>query len=105
MTNLECEVSREETSITNVMSLALKMLVSIEFLGRQRAVTKTDSIDMPITEETRVTDAIEYVRHQYPDLCLDEGMVLITVNQEMASLDTVLNANDTLSFLPLIAGG
>jgi len=82
-----------------------KMVVSIEFLGMQRVVTKTDGIDMPITEKTSVNDALEYVRHQYPDLHLKEGTILITVNQEMASLDRVLRANDTVSFLPFISGG
>jgi len=48
----------------------------------QRAVTKTDSIDMPITEKTRVTDALEYVRQQYPELPLDQETLLITVNHE-----------------------
>ena len=81
------------------------MIASIEFLGMQRAVTKTNSIDMPISEETRVNDALEYVRHKYPELHLDEGMSIITVNHEIASLDRVLKANDTVSFLPFIGGG
>ena len=81
------------------------MVVSIEFLGIQRIVTKTDGIDMPITEKTSVNDALEYVRHQYPDLHLDEGMILITVNHEIASLDRILMSNDTVSFLPFISGG
>ena len=81
------------------------MIVSIEFFGMQRVVTKTDSIEMPITEKARVNDALEYVRHHYPDLHLDGGKVLITVNQEMASLDRVLRANDVVSFLPFISGG
>jgi molybdopterin converting factor small subunit len=81
------------------------MIASIEFLGMQRMVTKTNSIDMPITEETRVNDALEYVRQKYPELHLDEGMVLITVNQEIASVDRMLKANDIVSFLPFISGG
>lgn len=83
----------------------MKKLISIEFFGMQRAVTKTDSIAMPITENMKVTDALEYVRNRYPGLPLDTGMVLITVNQEMASLDTMLKANDTVLFLPFISGG
>lgn len=82
-----------------------KMIASIEFLGTQRAITKTNSIDMPISEETRVNDVLKYVRHRYPELHLDEGMSLITVNQEIASLDRILKANDTVSFLPFIGGG
>jgi molybdopterin converting factor small subunit len=78
----------------------LKIVVSIKFLGMQRAVTKTDSIDMPITEKTRVTDALEY-----PELPLDQETLLITVNHEQASPDTMLKPNDTVSFLPAIGGG
>jgi len=81
------------------------MVVSIEFYGTQRVITKTDGIAMPITGKTRVNDALEYVRRQYPTLPLDEGMVLVTVNREMAPLDRILRANDTVSFLPFIHGG
>jgi len=81
------------------------MIALIEFMGMQRVITKTNSIDMPISQETRVNDALEYVRRRYPELHLDEGMSLITVNHEIASLDRVLKANDTVSFLPFIGGG
>lgn len=81
------------------------MVVSIKFLGMQRVVTNKDSIDMPITGKTRVNDAFEYVREQYPALNLEEGMALVTVNLEVASLDRILRDKDTVSFLPLIAGG
>jgi len=81
------------------------MIALIEFMGMQRVITKTNSIDMPISQETRVNDALEYVRRRYPELHLDEGMSLITVNHEIASLDRILKANDTVSFLPFIGGG
>ena len=81
------------------------MQVSIEFLGNQRVITKTDSIDIPITEKTTVNDALEHVRQQYPDLPLDEGMILIIVNKSISSLDRILSTRDTISFLPFIGGG
>jgi molybdopterin converting factor small subunit len=81
------------------------MVVSIKFLGMQRVVTNTDSIERPINGNTRVNDALEYVRQQYPALQLEEGMVLVAVNLEIASLDRILRDNDTVSFLPNIAGG
>jgi molybdopterin converting factor small subunit len=87
------------------LAFDVKKLISIEFFGMQRAITKIDRIAMPITENMKVTDVLEYVRNRYPSLPLDKGMVLITVNQEMASLDTMLNANDTVLFLPFISGG
>jgi molybdopterin converting factor small subunit len=79
--------------------------VSIHFLGTQRTITKTDSINMPITERTCAIDALEYVKQRYPDLPLDKKMVLITVNQEMASLETLLRENDIVLFIPHIGGG
>ena len=81
------------------------MVVSIEFLGIQRILTKKDSITMPITEETRVNDALEYIKCRYPELSLDSEIIIITVNHEMSSLDRVLKGNDTVSFLPHISGG
>lgn len=81
------------------------MVVSIEFYGIQRALTKTGCIDVPISEKTSVIDVLEYIREQYPALPLDDKMILVVVNQEMAALDTVLRANDTVSFLPSIGGG
>ena len=81
------------------------MVVSIEFLGMQRVLTKTEGIDMPVTDRMMVNDVLEYVRNRYPALNLDEGMILITVNQKIAPLDRVLRANDTVSFLPFISGG
>lgn len=81
------------------------MSVSIEFLGMQRIVTNTARIDMPVTAETKVSDALEYVRRQHPGLGLDEETMLIVVNLKTASLDTVLKDNDTVSFLPIIGGG
>ena len=81
------------------------MVVSIKFHGMQRVVTNTDSIDMPITGKTSVNDALEYVRQQYPALHLEEDTVVVAVNLEIASLDRILRDNDTVSFLPNIAGG
>jgi molybdopterin converting factor small subunit len=81
------------------------MKVSIKFLGMQRVITGTDSLDMPVNGNTKIRDAFEYVRQRYPKLPLEEGMVVMTVNHEVAAEDRILKDKDTISFLPLIAGG
>ena len=81
------------------------MVVSIEFLGMQRMATKTNGMSMPITEKTRVKDALEYVRCQFPNLNLDVETTLVTVNHNKASLNRILRANDVVAFLPFIGGG
>ncbi|MBU2536568.1 MAG: MoaD/ThiS family protein [Chloroflexi bacterium] len=85
--------------------MAQKMMVSVKFLGMQRVVTKKDSVNIPITGEMTVKDILEFVKNLYPDLTLDEEMLFVTVNQEKASLDRLLSADDTVSFLPHISGG
>ena len=81
------------------------MIVSIKFHGMQRLITNTDSIDMPITGKTTVDDALEYVNQRYPALHLEEGTAITAVNLEVAPPDRILKDNDTVSFLPNIAGG
>ena len=81
------------------------MVVSIEFLGNQRNITQLPCIEMPISEATRLADALAYVKNQYPELELEEGTTLITVNNEMATLDKLLKANDKILFMPYIHGG
>lgn len=81
------------------------MTVSIKFLGMQRVVTKKDSINIAVTGEMTVKDILESLRNLYPNLNLDEEMLFVTVNQEKASLDRLLSADDTVSFLPHISGG
>jgi len=81
------------------------MKVSIKFLGMQHIITKTDSLEMSVNGNSTVQDALEYLRQKYPELPLEEGMILMTVNHEVASRDRLLKDKDTISFLPLIAGG
>jgi molybdopterin converting factor small subunit len=81
------------------------MKVSIEFFGAQRVIVKTDRIDMPITEDSTVHDVLEYVMGRYPGLSLDEDMVIVTVNRQIAAREQTLSNGDTVSFLPFISGG
>jgi molybdopterin converting factor small subunit len=81
------------------------MVVSIELLGLHRDIAKMEKVIMPITEKTPLRNALEYIRKLYPDIVLDENMILMTVNQELASLDRLLVSNDTVCILPHIGGG
>jgi molybdopterin converting factor small subunit len=81
------------------------MVVSVNFFGLQRKLTRTDTIQVPLSNKTRVGDILDYVKENYPDLPLSEDTVLITVNNHVSSLDRDLHANDQISFIPHIGGG
>ncbi len=81
------------------------MMVTIELNGTQRNITKTDRIDMPISGNTTVRDALDYIMDKYPDLTLDTDSVLIAINNELVPLDRLLSAKDVINILPHIGGG
>lgn len=81
------------------------MVVLIELFGILRDIAKKEKVNMPITEKTVVRDVLEYVRKLYPDLLLDENLILTTVNHELVPLDRLLKSNDTVCILPHIGGG
>jgi molybdopterin converting factor small subunit len=81
------------------------MVISIDFCGMQRSHTKTGSIEVKLSDSLRVTDVLKYLKERFPQLSLDEKFLLATVNQEVATLDRELKANDKVAFLPHIGGG
>ena len=81
------------------------MVISINFLGNQRTVTRTDKLEMPWEDRTRVADVFDYVKDRYPERPIQEKGVLVVVNQKVATLEKALQANDRVSFLPHIGGG
>lgn len=81
------------------------MVVSVQFYGAQRALTKTSEILVPLQKDGRVSDIFRHVRSWYPDLKLSKKDVLVSVNNKVSRMDHVLMANDKIAFLPHIGGG
>ena len=81
------------------------MVVSVQFFGVQRALTKTGKIQIPLTENGRVSDVFVYLRSCYPDLPLNEEGVLVTVNNKASNMNHLLNPDDSITFLPHVGGG
>ena len=81
------------------------MVISVNFYGLQRKLTRTDQIQIPLFDKTRVSDLLGYVKRCYPDLPLDEDAFLVTVNNEVSSMDQILKGDDHISFIPHLGGG
>ena len=81
------------------------MVVSVQFNGTQRALTRTKEIDVQLVNNGRVSDVLVHIKNCYPDLHLNEEGVLVTVNNKVASIDSVLNPHDRVAFLPHLGGG
>ncbi len=81
------------------------MVVSVQFFGTQRALTKAREIQVPLAEKGRVRDVYVYLIDHYPDLPLNEEDILVTVNNKASNMSHSLNPNDNITFLPHVGGG
>jgi molybdopterin converting factor small subunit len=81
------------------------MTVSVNFYGLQRKLTCSEEMKIPLNKKTRVGDVLHHVKECYPDLPLSEDVVLVTVNNQVTSLDQILKTDDQISFIPHIGGG
>ncbi|MFC1580303.1 MoaD/ThiS family protein [Thermodesulfobacteriota bacterium] len=81
------------------------MVISVDFNGSQREVTRTRKIEIQLKEGKRVNDVLSRVMDLYPDLSLPEETYLVTVNNEVTDKEQILKANDRVSLIPHIGGG
>ncbi len=81
------------------------MVVSVQFFGTQRVLTKARELQVPLTEEGQVRDVYVYLMDHYPDLPLNEDDILVTVNNKATNMRHLLNPNDSITFLPHVGGG
>jgi molybdopterin converting factor small subunit len=81
------------------------MVVSVEFYGAQRKLTRTREVKVPVLENGRVRDVAEYIAHRYLELILDDENFLVIVNNKVSSLNHTLKYKDKIAFLPHIGGG
>lgn len=81
------------------------MVVSISFNGLQRKVTSRDQIQVSVSERTRVTDVLRYIRECYPDIPINKKAVIVMINSELSNLEQVVKENDQICFIPHIGGG
>ena len=81
------------------------MVISVDFNGSQREVTRTRRIDIQLKKGKRVNDVLSRVKDLYPDLSLKEDSYLVTVNNQVTDKEQILKANDRVSLIPHIGGG
>lgn len=81
------------------------MVISVNFSGLHRKLIRKDQIQIPLSKGTRVSDLLVYMRACYPELPLNENVLMVTVNNQVSKLDRILESDDKISFIPHIGGG
>ncbi len=81
------------------------MVVSVSFHGHQRVFTQTGEMQVSLSHGTRVNHVMAAVQGRFPNLPLHGEDLLITVNDQISTVDHILEERDSVSFLPHIGGG
>ena len=81
------------------------MNVSVDFTGFQRTLTRVQSIKVPLLENMRVSDVLQYIKERFPQLALRESQVFVVVNNDVSVKDRLLKSDDRISIFPHIGGG
>ena len=70
-------------------------------------VAGVNVLDMPLADGAQVKDLVDALQVQYPGLgeLLQQKKVVVSVNQEIAHWETVLDDSDEIALLPPFAGG
>jgi len=79
--------------------------IEVRVFGPLRDITGTDSIILELPSPGTGVQAFESLATLFPAIRKWEGSVKIAVNLEYASLDTRLQPDDEVCFLPPVSGG
>ncbi len=82
-------------------------MITLKFFASLRSIAGKEedclTIDNPITID-QLSDTISETAPKMGEM-IREKKVMISVNQEMASVDTIIHDGDEVAFLPPFSGG
>ena len=81
------------------------MKVSVQFHGVHRAITRINEIRFSLSSNARVSDLLKHIQSAYPDLQLNQDDIMVSINDQVSTINHSLNPEDEISFLPHIGGG
>lgn len=81
------------------------MRVSVQFHGVHRAITRVNEVRFALASNARVSDLFKRIERTYPDLQLSQDDIMVSINDQVSTMNHSLNPEDKISFLPHIGGG
>ena len=81
------------------------MVVSVQFHGVHRAITRVNEVRFALASNARVSDLVKRIERTYPDLQLSRDDIMVSINDQVSTMNHSLNPEDKISFLPHIGGG
>lgn len=82
-------------------------MVTVRFFAMLKGLAKTESRQYEIKSPIKIEELKKMIKGDFPSLSsiLDSRSVLISVNQEFATRETVVKDGDEVGLLPPFSGG
>jgi molybdopterin converting factor small subunit len=80
------------------------MKIFVNLFGHHRNIIKSNKLRIHVNGG-KVSDLLESLKKNYPQLLIDNRSHLIVVNDRPADPETGIKPGDTVSIMPFIGGG
>ncbi len=82
-------------------------MIVIKFFAVMKKLVGRETIELHIEGPTTLRDILNQIEKEIPKIreIIREGRSLISINQEMADENTIVNNGDEIAILPPFAGG
>jgi len=82
-------------------------MVVIKFFAVMKKLVGRETIELQIDAPTTLRDILNQIEKEIPKIreIIREGRSLVSINQEMADENTIVNNGDEIAMLPPFAGG
>lgn len=82
-------------------------MVTVRFFAMLKGLAKAESRSYEIKSPIKIEELKRMIKGDFPSLSsvLDSRSVLVSVNQEFATKDTLVKDGDEVGFLPPFSGG
>ena len=81
------------------------MKINIKFFASYKEALGREQIEVELEEDSTANDLLAMLRHDYPKLGNLMETLVVSINLEYASFDTVLKEGDEVALLPPVSGG
>ena len=82
-------------------------MITLKYFASLRAITEKEEDSLDIENPITIDQLSDIISKTAPKMgaIIREKKVMISVNQEMASADTIIHDGDEVAFLPPFSGG
>jgi len=81
------------------------MKITVKFFSEHRKVIGKEKIEMNISRDTKISDVLNILSEEYPELDKLRRSTLVSLNHEYTEMNKILKENDELAFFPPVEGG